>query len=149
MTNIMFFFTFLGNWKTILFLNLIIAIFLIKNKQLRLFAIIAFTSLSNLFIVEPLKHLFREPRPLNGLITETGFSFPSGHTYSAITFYGLLTYLLYERYKHKYIVLLGITFIFLIAYSRLYLGVHYFHDIIASLVLGSLFLIISTRLLKK
>ena len=136
----MLFITFLGNWKAILFFNLLIAIYLIKIKNIKLFLIIATSSLSNLFIIEPLKLLFKEPRPLNSLIIENSFSFPSGHAYSAVTFYGLLTYLLYKKYKHKYILILGTILIILISYSRLYLGVHYLHDIIAGLIFGLVFL---------
>ena len=138
MTYFMLMITFMGSWKTILFLNLILIFFL--NKKIKLFLTIALSSLSNLVIVEPLKILIREPRPLGGLIVENSFSFPSGHAYSAVTFYGLLTYLLYKKTKNKLILIPGIIFIGLIAYSRIYLGVHYWHDVIAGLILGGLWL---------
>ncbi len=132
----MLFITFLGSWKFILLLNILI---LIKLKLSKINILIIISSLSNLFIVEPLKLFIKEPRPLLNTL-ETSFSFPSGHSYSAVTFYGLITYLLYKKYKHKYILLLGTIFILLIAYSRLYLGVHYLHDIIAGIFLGLIWL---------
>lgn len=136
MLNFMLFITFLGSWKFILLLNVIITVYLFTRKQVKLFLIIAASSLSNLFIVEPLKLIFRETRPLHSLIIEHSFSFPSGHAYSAATVYGLLTYILYKKYKNKFILIFGTLFILLISYSRLYLGVHYLHDVIFGIVLG-------------
>lgn len=136
MLNLMLFISFLGSWKFILFLNILI---LLKLKLSKTNLLIIISSLSNLFIVEPLKILIKEPRPPN--LLETSYSFPSGHAYSAVAFYCLLTYLLYKRYKSKYIQFIGIFFILLIAYSRLYLGVHYLHDVLAGLFLGIFWLI--------
>ncbi len=139
----MLFISFLGSWKSILFLNLLIAIYLINKRQIKLFFIIAISSLSNFFIVDPLKLLFQQPRPLN--IYETSFSFPSGHAYSAVTFYGLISYLLYKKYKYKSIPIIGTIFILLISYSRIFLNVHYLRDIVAGLLLGLIWLIITIK----
>lgn len=141
----MLFITFLGSFKAILALNLIIAFILIKSKKIKLFFIITLSSLSNFFIIDPLKFLFKEPRPINSQIIENSFSFPSGHAYSAVTFYGLVTYLLYKKYKTKSIPIIGTIFILLISYSRIYLNVHYFHDIVAGLLLGIIWLIITIK----
>lgn len=141
MQSLMLTVSFLGSWKAILFLNILIGLYLIKIKQLKLFLVIAISSLSNLFIIDPLKILFHEARPIGAMVIEKSFSFPSGHAYSAITFYGLLTYLLYKKYKHKYIPIFGTIFIFLISYSRLYLGVHLPIDIIVGLLLGIIMLL--------
>lgn len=140
MTSFMLLITSLGSFTTILLLNILI---LIKLKLSKTNILIIISSLSNLFIVDPLKYLIKEPRPENSLIIENSFSFPSGHSYSAVAFYGLLTYLLYKKYKNIYIPIFGTIFILLIAYSRYYLGVHYLHDIIAGLLLGLTWLIIS------
>lgn len=149
MMNFMLLITFLGNWKTVLCLSSILAVGLIINKKFRLFIMILISSLSNLVIVEPLKQLIREPRPLHSLIAESSFSFPSGHAYTAVTFYGLLTYLVYKKTKNIFVAVSGTMFVLLICYSRLYLGVHYLHDILASLFLGTLVLILETKLFKQ
>lgn len=136
----MLFITYLGSFNFILLLNILI---LIKLKLSKINLLIIISSLSNLFIVEPLKYLFKEVRPVN--IYESSYSFPSGHSYSAIAVYGLLTYLLYQKYKNKYILFFGATLIIFIAYSRIYLGVHYLHDVLAGLFLGLLWLIITIK----
>ena len=89
-----------------------------------------------------LKHLIHRLRPGTSLriIGEDGFSFPSGHVVRATVLFGFLTYLLYRSYKSKKarILTLIVYFltVFLIAVSRIYLGVHYPTDVWASFLLG-------------
>jgi undecaprenyl-diphosphatase len=59
-------------------------------------------------------------------------SFPSGHTSAAFSFF-ISLYL----YQHPWSYIFGI-WAALIAFSRMYLGVHYFSDVVGGLVLGSL-----------
>lgn len=58
------------------------------------------------------------------------FSFPSGHTAGAFT----VSFVLY--YYHPFISIPFFIFSGLIAFSRMYLGVHYLSDILAGIVLG-------------
>jgi undecaprenyl-diphosphatase len=75
------------------------------------------------------------------LIPETGFSFPSGHTTLSIAFFGVLIYLFKDEIKNKTLRYLFITISlllpFLIAFSRLYLNVHWFTDVVAGLFIGT------------
>lgn len=64
--------------------------------------------------------------------TATGFSFPSGHSQNSSTFYTSLG-LIFK--KKKLWVFFGII-IFLIALSRVYLGVHFPHDVVVGVALG-------------
>ncbi|MDD4211978.1 MAG: phosphatase PAP2 family protein [Bacilli bacterium] len=64
--------------------------------------------------------------------TATGFSFPSGHTQNASTFYSAVG--LHFK-NHKLWIAIGVIII-LIACSRVYLGVHYPTDVIAGALLG-------------
>ena len=87
------------------------------------------------------------------MVTEHGYSFPSGHAMISTAFYGLIIYLIYKNAnKHKkiYIALLTIL-IFLIAVSRVYLGAHYATDVIAGIIFAIIYLIIFIRciLIKK
>ena len=66
--------------------------------------------------------------------TATGYSFPSGHTQGAGSFYGAMA--IYIKKKVMYII--AIIMIILIGFSRLYLGVHYPKDVIVGGILGVL-----------
>ncbi len=67
------------------------------------------------------------------------FSFPSGHAAMNVVAYGFLSFLLMRgrSARIKMAIALPVAFaILLIAFSRLYLGVHWFSDVLASLSLG-------------
>jgi len=90
-----------------------------------------------------LKALFARPRPqiFPQLMVENSFSFPSGHTMAAVAFYGLLAILLWRNQRHPWAVLSGL-WVFLVAVSRVYLGVHYPSDVLASLAVGTIWLVL-------
>ena len=102
-----------------------------------------------------IKNIIRRDRPdkINWLITESNFSFPSGHSMMATVFYGFLTYLLHRSKLNKsvkIIILIMVLFlILLIGISRIYLGVHYTSDVIGGFLWGSTLLILIIVLTKK
>ena len=110
------------------------------------------TLLSNICLVGllslVLKTLFSRERPLESIIKmPTSYSFPSGHTFFAVGFYGLIVYFIYKSKINKYIkmplILVFSLLIFLIGFSRIYLGVHHFTDVIGGMIFGILILSIS------
>jgi undecaprenyl-diphosphatase len=90
-----------------------------------------------------LKEQFGRPRPdvFTPLVVEHSASFPSGHTLTAVAVYGLISILLWQRGNRVLSIISGI-WVFLIALSRVYLGAHYPSDVLASLALGTIWLII-------
>lgn len=84
-----------------------------------------------------LKVLVARPRPsvVLPVMVEPLFSFPSGHVMMAVGVYGLISLLLWQRQRQILSLISGV-WVLLIAFSRLYLGVHYPSDVIASLLLG-------------
>ena len=89
-----------------------------------------------------LKDFFQDPRPAIELMLDpkvgTSYGWPSGHAQVAVTLWGLLAYEL----KDKWISIAAVTTIFLIAFSRMYLGVHDLGDVVSGLLIGSLILAI-------
>ena len=89
-----------------------------------------------------LKDFFQDPRPPAEFMLDEGtgmsYGWPSGHAQIAVTLWGLLAYEL----KNKFITLSAIVFISLVAFSRMYLGVHDLGDVFAGLIIGGFILLI-------
>ncbi|MGN1407651.1 phosphatase PAP2 family protein [Lactobacillus sp.] len=88
-----------------------------------------------------LKFLFQRPRPSQHILADTGYSFPSGHSLCTFLLVMLVLAYLWPKIKNpewRLIALaIGISFIALIMFTRLYLGCHYLSDVVASAGLGS------------
>lgn len=86
------------------------------------------------YIVKVLLHI---PRPLNALIVEDGFRFPSGHASVAAIFGILIVYTIFTLYTSRTVraasVIFACVWFACVAWSRLFLGVHYPIDIMGGL----------------
>jgi membrane-associated phospholipid phosphatase len=106
--------------------------------------ILAIACLGGVVLNIGMKLAFSKPRPelWHRLITETSFSFPSGHALGSMVLYGFLGYLLAIHYpKHSPIIYaLAALVIIAIGFSRLYLGVHWPTDVLAGYGIGFLWL---------
>lgn len=122
-------------------LTLLIIIF---SKKYRWF--IAGNVVATTLVNQIVKHLVRRPRPsVLRLVNESGYSFPSGHSMVSVALYGIIVYTIYMNVKNKYvkwisIVLLSLL-VLLIGFSRIYVGVHYFTDVVGGFTLGLVVLI--------
>jgi len=99
-----------------------------------------------------LKEIVQRPRPEGfRLIAETGYSFPSGHSMVAVAFYGFLIWLIirYEEDRlQRWIWSLALFFVvIMIGISRVYLGVHYFSDVVAGYCVAAVWLVVFTRII--
>ncbi|MGO4622464.1 VTT domain-containing protein [Ensifer sp. 2TAB8] len=73
----------------------------------------------------------------------SAFSFPSGHSTVNLVLYGFLAFLIARELKPNWrfpVGLAALTFAISIAFSRLYLGVHWFSDVIGGLAFGTVWL---------
>lgn len=130
---IFLFITNLGNVEYILPITAFLILYLLYKKQRLNALIVAFgvggAAAAN-FI---LKHLFHRDRPAfwHSLITETGYSFPSGHAMLSSALILCIIVILWNTKWRIFSIIIGAIIVFLIGYSRLYMGVHYPSDIIA------------------
>jgi undecaprenyl-diphosphatase len=93
-----------------------------------------------------LKAIFHRPRPTWDVpaLTARGFSFPSGHAMGSLIAYGMLVYLVVrglESHRARVGLVAGaVILVLLIGLSRMYLGVHYFSDVIGGYAAGAVWL---------
>jgi undecaprenyl-diphosphatase len=89
-----------------------------------------------------LKHSYQRARPSFDvpLLTLPTFSFPSGHTLAATVFYGVLACYLWPQARNAIqrtaVVLGAVLMVALVAFSRMYLGVHFLTDVLAAVAEG-------------
>ncbi len=139
LTYIMKFFTTIGN-AGIIFIAACIILLIIKKY--RPIGIIASVSLIlNLFVVNLLlKPLVGRMRPYDAFNNLTilinapsDYSFPSGHSSAGFAVAAVIFMLMPKKYGIPAIIIASI-----IAFSRLYLGVHYPSDVAAGIIIGCL-----------
>lgn len=96
------------------------------------------------------KYGFARPRPMEALFVIYSPSFPSSHSTLAMSFYAVCFYLWWRNTsgwnKQFWIIFAGMSFVLLLSSSRIILGVHYVSDVLAGLLLGSLWFIIAISL---
>ena len=149
LTNVIKFITFLGSAAFVISLTVLALLFL-KNKRIGIFMAIDLIVIT--IFQYTFKPIFSRIRPVGiNLIEETSYSFPSGHSLTAMAFYGFIIYLIYKsnlKYKKVYITLLSVL-ILLIGLSRVYLGVHFITDVLGGFTFSLFYLIVFIELIKK
>jgi membrane-associated phospholipid phosphatase len=110
-----------------------IAIFLLIQRKWRPLAYLIPTLLGSIVINRTAKlllhrvrpHLWQSPAP------EFDYGFPSGHAMSSMTLVAALVILTWGTRWFWFVLVVGTIFVIAIAWTRLYLGVHYPSDILA------------------
>ena len=137
--------THLGDAALLALLALVIAALLWRRGRGAL-ALAWLVCLSGIALLIPvLKRIFERVRPVHdhGLVSELGFSFPSGHTAGATVAYGMLAYValrvLPERW-HVPAALAATALAFTVGSSRVFLQVHFASDVLAGFAWGAAWL---------
>lgn len=95
-----------------------------------------------------LKLAFHQPRPfwfdprVRALSLETSFGIPSGHAQNAVVFWGLIA----GAIRRTWATVAAVVLILLIGGSRLYLGMHFFTDVLFGWLTGAVILVVFWRL---
>ncbi len=129
--------SFFGSTKGLIAVCLVL-IFLLPDNKKRFYSLLSLL-LSGILIILT-KNIFTRTRPLIGQQLLSDYSFPSGHTFGATVFYGLLLYYVssskLDKQKKTILSIFLSLFVVAIAMSRIVLGVHYVTDILGGFFLG-------------
>lgn len=129
-------------------------IFLIPKVRNRVGIPVSISIATSFCINVILKRCFARERPdILRLVSESSYSFPSGHAMVNMALYAILviyTFKLVENKKLKY-TLISIMSLLIVAigFTRVYLGVHYAGDILGGWLLGFVVSMVVYMIMKK
>ncbi len=87
-----------------------------------------------------LKNAIQRPRPVDMLVHEPGFSFPSGHAVAIALFCTLMIYYFARSIKNRHwrdtFIVGNFFLVVLVCAARVYLNVHWFSDVLAGASFG-------------
>ena len=131
-----------GLYSYIFFGLILLWIILKRGKALKIFLALAITLGASDFIsYNFLKNNIKRVRPNNNMEIDTitraygptSYSFPSNHAVNSMAAAVILSFF-YYRLQYFFFI-----WAFLMAYSRVYVGVHFVGDVLAGLLIGFLF----------
>lgn len=134
--------THLGDGAVLAGIALCVAVLLMALRRWTLAAAWSVATLTGGLLNSVLKGIFERTRPLHdhGLVSETSWSFPSGHASGSMIVYGLLGYIIVRYTRpvwHVPVALVCVTLIVFVGSSRVLLQVHYMSDVLAGYASGA------------
>lgn len=137
-----------GNLPYSIIMVLAVSAVFLRYQRKRESLFIIFTFVSGI-ISHVLKIIIDRPRPTDGVVRIIEIakyqSFPSGHVLFYVVFFGFVIVLMrhlkfIRRQARITIASISLFFIFTIPFSRIYLGAHWFTDVLGGFLLGILVL---------
>ena len=134
--------TFMGSGVFLIGGFMVIACFLAMKRSYDRLFLACLLLLGGILTVPLLKTLYQRPRPVweEPILTLQSYSFPSGHVMGSTLFWGGLVYGIFSTHlpwRWKLLsAILAFLLISVIAFTRIYLGVHYVSDTFAGFVGG-------------
>ena len=152
LTRVLYVITQLASTIGIISLLFIFCVYFLLKKYYFSVKYLILNMLAGTIIVKVLKELFKRARPAWKWIVQGGFSYPSGHTISAMLLYGTLILIINKKVNNKFkkpLIIICSLIIVLTGLSRIYFGAHFFTDVLASMILGCIILLISSLFMNK
>jgi len=153
LTNFFLFITNIGSAWVIVPLSIALVLYLFYKDERSKAILTGTTIFLAATLCELLKIMVGRSRPSNALTSEIiTQSFPSWHAMMSLLFFLILIFLYKDEIRNKLkrntFTSACIALIILISFSRLYLNVHWLTDVIAGLILGTIFALIFRKLKK-
>lgn len=154
LNRLMLLVTLTGNWPMVALGTMLMSVVLIRSGSFRYLRALLVTNIGALIFIDLAKQIIGRPRPpIEMAITPlSSFSFPSGHSYFAGVFYGLVAYFWIRHLKNHWWQLfflgLGSAGVLMLGFSRIYLGVHWPTDVAAGLAISGTWLMMTVLYLE-
>lgn len=131
--------TMLGDEHFLQFSFAALVVMLMTRKHMHHAILLALAGIATSIITHTLKLQFAIPRPDIFVAGLSSLAYPSGHSSGTMVLYGLFASLIASQLSNAArwrVYLVAFTLPFLVALSRVLLGVHWFSDVIGGLLLG-------------
>ena len=171
LTALMVPFSYSGNWQAVVPLCLILLVY--KKTRTSYGVPLTMAALTAVFFYQILKHVFSRMRPDASLhlLQQHGYSFPSGHSLTSFLVWGTFALLIlyyartkgaglpmYKKQKERVgfikakpilsaVLGFSVCYIVLMGFSRVYVGVHWPSDVLASWFLGMALLVVLKKVI--
>lgn len=147
------FFTTITKFGNTIMIVLIVSMFILMTRN-RYGVFLAICAVDSVILNTLVKLAVTRERPQGlRLISQGGYSFPSGHAMISVCVYGYLLYLAITKIKNKVlkygVSILLFLVILSIGISRIYVGVHYASDVLAGYFLALCYLFLFIEISKK
>jgi len=148
-------FTALGSGTVLTLLVITVSMFYFLQRRWRTALFLLVTSILGWGLMEWIKDVYARPRPtmVPHLVSESSYSFPSGHAKMSAVIYLTLGTILAQRSRRRSIkvfwISLAVVLTLCIGCTRVYLGVHHPSDVLAGWIAGTcwaLFVFLLARL---
>jgi undecaprenyl-diphosphatase len=139
-------FTEIGSPEAMAVLTVLVALALLMRRRRLLTLVWLLAMIGTAVLNSGLKSAFVRERPpwRDPIIHESSSSFPSGHSMGSVVGFGLLAYFLVlaltDRREQLVVVIVAAALALTIGFSRIYLGAHYFSDVVAGFAVGGAWL---------
>ncbi len=134
------------------FVGLICFIYFVYTKRYTYSVITALSLGGGYLSTFLIKNIVMRLRPENAFIIQGGYSFPSGHAVAATIFFTLLVYIIVIKVRslilRELLVVVCVLSALTVAFSRVYLGVHWVSDVFAGIGLGLFWTTLSILLIR-
>jgi undecaprenyl-diphosphatase len=132
--------TWAGNVAFLALLVAGVSLFLLRRRRVNEAVLVTASAAGIELLNGGLKLLFHRPRPELAYVHLDTYSFPSGHAAGTAAIYGVILYVLARPFSNRARVVAAVGYVLLVAvvaFSRLYLEVHYLSDVLAGASLGA------------